>query len=381
MFDLSDYDYTLPPELIAQTATHPPSSCKLLIYHKKTQSITDAVFSDLSIYIKPSTLIFFNDTKVIKARLVFQGLEIFYLNALDTYRFHALVRPWRKFKVGKTLHFHDNVSFHVDALTTEWRQLTCSHPIASVLEKYGQMPLPPYITYDTSKEKDYQSIFASKQGSVAAPTASLHFTSELIDQLHAQGVQTMHTTLHVWLGTFKQVNTSNIKNYDIHAESIEIDANIFSRIATQKIAHHPILAVGTTVTRSLESLPYLWKRLQDCDMQTFSILSSKLSPKTQDFRNQLTQDISLADAHQTIFDIQYHPQTHQICFSSKLFLYPGKTFFIIDELITNFHLPKSSLLMLVAWFIGYEQMKKVYQHAIDKKYRFYSFGDAMWIQG
>ena len=147
-----------------------------------------------------------------------------------------------------------------------------------VLEQYGQMPLPPYISYDKSKENDYQPIFASKQGSVAAPTASLHFTKELISQLQTQGIQTFYTTLHVGLGTFKQVDTSDIKNYDIHSEHIEIQKDIFSRIAEHKSQNKPVLAVGTTVTRTLESLPYLWKVLRAQD----NILLSQDTPTSQD---------------------------------------------------------------------------------------------------
>lgn len=238
--------------------------------------------------------------------------EIFYLASLNTYTFTALVRPGKKFKVGQTIPFMDNITFHVDAITEEGRQLTCSHPIAEILETYGQMPLPPYITYEEEKAPPYQPVFAEKEGSVAAPTASLHFTHNLISQLEQQGVQTAYTTLHVGLGTFKQVDVEDITSYHIHSEKIAIDISLFDRIAQAKRAQHPLLAVGTTVTRTLESLPYLWKAL---DVQP-----TTLSPPSYDRREQLTRDISREQAKHLIHDIQV--DTSSIQFASTLFLYP-----------------------------------------------------------
>lgn len=407
MFSISDYDYSLPLELIAQTAAHPPESCKLLIYDKKTHTIHDHIFSDITTLIDPNTLIIFNNTKVLKARLHFseisesselsshtskQQLEIFYLNNINNslYTFNALIKPGKKFKVGKTLQFNDHVSFHIDAITEEWRQITCSHPIQKILQQYGQMPLPPYISYDKSKENDYQPIFASKVGSVAAPTASLHFTKDLISKLQAQGVQTTYTTLHVGLGTFKQVDTKNIKSYNIHAEQIEIDISLFERITIHKLANKPLLAVGTTVTRTLESLPYLWKILQyKYNISSLSKNDWKEDSRFQtenwdkdvfSFWNTLSSDITLEQAKKYIWSLKFQDWNLRLTFKSKLYIYPSFTYRIIDQLITNFHLPKSSLLMLVAWFVGYEQMKHIYDHAISQQYRFYSFGDAIRIK-
>lgn len=306
--------------------------------------------------------------------------EVFYLSSLTPHTFEALVRPGKKRKVGHTIQFTDEISFSVDKITEEWRQLTCSHPIQEVLETYGQMPLPPYISYDETKADPYQPIFASKAWSVAAPTASLHFTQDLMDKLVTQGVEIAYTTLHVWLGTFKQVDTTDIKTYDIHSETLEVDISLFARIAAQKLTNKPLLAIGTTVTRTVESLPYLWKILYTDHQAT---LLSNIDTSTQqsviDFRNSLTIHISLQEAEIYIHQITF--PTSDICqLSSTLFLYPGRPFYVIDQLITNFHLPKSSLLMLVAWYIGYEQMKQIYEHAITEQYRFYSFGDAMWIR-
>jgi S-adenosylmethionine:tRNA ribosyltransferase-isomerase len=218
MHSLSDYDYLLPEQLIAQTPASPPESCKFLVYNQKNQTIHNHVFSDIITLIDPDTLIVFNNSKVLKARLTREVqsshlspskrgtkgessfptiLEIFYLTSLSPYTFTALVRPGKKFKVGSTIYFNDDISFHIDAITHDGRQITCNKPIFDVLETYGKMPLPPYISYDESKADPYQPVFASKAGSVAAPTASLHFTYELIDQLQSQGAQTAYTTLHV----------------------------------------------------------------------------------------------------------------------------------------------------------------------------------------
>lgn len=418
MFSLSDYNYTLPPELIAQTPAHPPESCKFLVYDKIKKTTEDRIFSDLPQLIDPNTLIIFNNSKVIKARLILQkgilplsrgegaggwgwALEIFYLNSLSSHTFNALIRPGKKFKRGNTIHFNENIHFTVDKRTEDGRQLTCNQPILEVLEQYGQMPLPPYIKYEEDKADPYQPIMAEKEGSVAAPTASLHFTQNLIKQLVSQGVQTAYTTLHVWLGTFKQVDTEEIKKYNIHAETIEIDLSLFERIAQHKEQNKPILAVGTTVTRTLESLPYLRKILQSNDQEItwqnnrvtlwqggqdiwIEWMSfegfEKLPLQTISFRNHLTTNITLDQAKIYIWGLKLKAWSLELIFSSTLYIYPGFTYKILDQLITNFHLPKSSLLMLVAWYIGYKEMKQVYEHAISEKYRFYSFGDAMLIK-
>ena len=370
MHSLSDYDYTLPSELIAQTPADPPESCRFLVVDKDSWSMQDHIFSDITTLIDPDTLIVFNNSKVLKARLPLSDWwEIFFLCALDTYTFSALVRPGKRFMVWSTIPYNDEVSFYVESISEDGRILTASQPIFEVLETYGQMPLPPYIEYDESLAEPYQPVFASEAGSVAAPTASLHFSDELIQQLQSQWVQTLYTTLHVWLGTFKPVNNEDIKKYDIHAETIQIDSDIWSRIASHKMENKPLLAVGTTVTRTLESLPYLWVAYNKnitCDTETTT------------YRNTLTQHITLQEAQKYILTPTQHQW--QIHFESKLFLYPGRPLYIIDQLITNFHLPKSSLLMLVAATIGYDQMRTIYDHAIQQQYRFYSFGDAMWIK-
>jgi len=371
MHSLSDYDYILPSELIAQTPADPPESCRFLVVDRESHQMSDHIFSDLPDLIDPDTLIVFNNSKVLKARLILPDWwEIFYLSSNDEYRFSALVRPGKRFKVWSTIKLNNEVSFLVESISDDGRILVASQPIFEILESHGQMPLPPYIAYDESLEDPYQPVFASTAWSVAAPTASLHFTDELIRNLESKWVQSLYTTLHVWLGTFKPVNVESIISYDIHSERIEVDSDIWSQLATAKQANKNILAVGTTVTRTLESLPYLWKMLE-------YIWKTK-DATSMWYRDSFTSDITFSDAKKIIWEVSVVDE--KIFFDSKLFLYPGKKFYIIDELITNFHLPKSSLLMLVAGLVWYDQMREIYKHAIDQQYRFYSFGDAMWLK-
>lgn len=391
MYTLDDYDYTLPEHLIAQTPSDPPESCKLLVYNKSTDTYSDHVFSDIITMMNPHTLMIYNNSKVVQARLQFcsdkskKQKEIFYLSSSSPYTFNALVCPGKKFRVWDTVHFNEDIYFTVDAITKEWRQLTCNKPISHVLEQYGQMPLPPYIKYETSKASSYQPIFACKQWSVAAPTASLHFTKDLLHALEKKGIQKIETTLHVGLGTFKQVDTQDIETYDIHTETIVVQISLFAKIAQQKDSWHPVLAIWTTVTRTLESLPYLWKILRhQTNHTTWEMIHSETyatllwDKHTTQYRDTHTKDISIQQAHKYITNIVHNAAS--VTFSSKLYLYPWKPFFVIDQLITNFHLPKSSLLMLIAAYIWYENMKKLYSHAIEEKYKFYSFGDAMWVR-
>ncbi len=387
MYSLRDYDYTLPQNLIAQRAADPADSCNLLIYSKETGKIEDRVFNELPNLIDSNTLIVFNTSKVLKARIPIsfgknewqeerlemkQG-EIFFLRAHDQFSFDALVRPGKKFPIGEKFLLADDISFTVEELTEDGRRLRCSQPILDVLEKYGQMPLPPYIEYDKTKDDPYQPIFANQPGSVASPTASLHFTQDLLNKLEAKGVKHAEVVLHVWLGTFKPVTNENIKEYNIHSERIELSPELFEKIAQAKETGTNILAVGTTVTRTLESLPYVRKTL------TQELKQELFTDQTITFREQISENLPTFAIETYIQYLQYDPASKLISVESKLYIYPWFTFHIIDQLITNFHLPKSSLLMLVAWFVWFDEMKHVYAHAIKKNYRFYSFGDAMWV--
>lgn len=390
MHSLQDYSYFLPEHLIAQTPASPPESCKFLIHKKNTWTNSDHLFWELPTLIEPSTLIIFNNSKVIKARLTWlpkdettpgkkkkrgvptysKFLEIFYLTSVEKskYSFIWLISDGKKFKVWSTIYFNESIHFQVDAIVHEWRQFTCNIPILEVLETYGQMPLPPYIWYTKEKESPYQSIFASKVWSVAAPTASLHFTPTILKKLEEKWVQTLYTTLHIWLGTFKQVDTQDITSYNIHSERIEVDKNIFQKLSKARRDGKRILAVGTTVTRTLESLPYLYVLIKE---------QSRIFVKNE-YREEVCTNISLEIASKYVANISIEEE--YFSFDSTLYLYPWSNFYVIDELITNFHLPKTSLLMLVAAWMWFDAMKAAYEHAIEHQYRFYSFGDAMWIK-
>ncbi len=368
MYTLEDYNYHLPSKLIAQLPANPPESCKFLIYDKQNWTIIDTHFDSIQDQIDRNSVIVFNDSKVIKSRLRLEIWEIFYLRSFDEYCFEALVKPWKKMKVWATIRLNKKIFFHIDEVTQDGRRVTCNVPILKILKEYGQMPLPPYITYKKEKESSYQPFFAKENGSVAAPTASLHFTQNLVDTLVDKGVELLYTTLHVGLWTFKSVNTEDIKEYKIHSERVEIAGDMFEKLLEAKSHHKKILAVGTTVTRTLESLPYLYVLLKH----------NKQDGMIDQFRDNLCKDITLNQALEYVWDINF--DWWKISFSSTLYIYPGFEFRVIDELITNFHLPKSSLLMLVAWFMWFENMKKSYDHAIQSKYRFYSFWDAMRIK-
>jgi len=227
--------------------------------------------------------------------------------------------------------------------TRDGRILRSDKPILNLLDTYGQMPLPPYITYEPGKSNDYQPFFAQQPGSVAAPTASLHFTPDLLKQLKQQGISSTFVTLHVGLGTFKQVDTEDITAYEIHTEQIELSTDLFTQIVTAKQEKRNITAIGTTVTRTLETMPYVRKLLDDRT-------KSKLPVSVCTYRDSSTEDISLPQATSIVHSLHI-TDSSILHFDSQLFLYPGKSFHVIDQLITNFHLPKSSLLMLVAAYI------------------------------
>ena len=227
--------------------------------------------------------------------------------------------------------------------------------IEEMMLAYGELPLPPYIDYTKAKEEDYQTVFAEKSGSVAAPTASLHFTRELLDKLPQEKIS---ITLHVGLGTFQGVDTPDIRDYHIHREMVEIEKSLFSRIASLKKDDKKILAIGTTVCRTLESLPHLWKAFGQTIQENFDL-------DTRAYWESLSGEDSY------IGNIEIRDET--IFFETSIFIYPGKSFQIVDDLITNFHLPESSLLLLVSAFMGREQTMTLYTKAIENDYRFFSF--------
>jgi S-adenosylmethionine:tRNA ribosyltransferase-isomerase len=373
MLSLSNYDYTLPDHLIAQHPVLPPENASLLVFDRKTETISHKHFYDLPWLLTPDTLIVFNDSKVVKARVLFPEIqgELLFLRLLTPTSCEAMVRPWKKWKNGMSQTIAGTtITFTVTDTTIDWRIVECSHPILRVLEQYGQMPLPPYIEYDPNDADHYQSVVAddTKPWSVAAPTAALHFSPKLLSDLQKSWINKATVTLHVWIGTFKSVDVEDITKYAIHDEVCEVSLDLFTTIARQKLSKKPLLAVWTTTTRTLESLPYVWKLIEKNDF---------FDQETILYRNRLTNSIDWQHASQYVSEITL---SNNICFfHCTLYIYPGFQFCVIDQLITNFHLPKSSLLMLVAGYIWYEQMQTIYKHAISQEYRFFSFGDGMLV--
>lgn len=330
-FTLSDFDYDLPEELIAQQPAQPRDHARLLVYDRASGTISDDYFYNLQQHLPADTTLVVNKSKVEKCRLLFDEgkTEIFILESQDNHRIRALVRPGKKFKKGKTLQLTENITAEVIDIDDEGiRTLKMTpQPDDPVYLKHRHTPFPPYIEQNETLSEEYQTVFAEDMGSKAAPTAGLHFTDQLIEQLQKKGIEWAEVTLHVGLGTFAPVKEEHIEEHTMHTEWYRLNPSTVQRL--NKAKH--ITAVGTTSVRVLESV-----------VQKFGTFK--------------------ADEGET-----------------DIFIRPGYEFKAVDALITNFHLPKSTLLMLVAAFTGYDEMKKIYQHAIREKYRFYSFGDAMLI--
>lgn len=330
-FTLSDFDYELPEEFIAQKPAHPRDHARLLVYNRADGIITDDYFYNLADHLPSDTTLVANNSKVEKCRLLFDEgkMEVFILESLDNNRVRAMVRPGKKFKKGRTVELGDDISATVLDIDEEGLRTLRMNPDldSSVYGIYQRTPFPPYIEQDETLSDEYQTVYADDMGSKAAPTAGLHFTDELIEKIIKSGISWAEVTLHVGLGTFAPVKEEEIEEHTMHSEWYELDKTTVKQL--NEAGH--ITAIGTTSVRVLESV-----------------------------RNKY--DIFEVDAGET-----------------DIFIRPGYKFMAVDALITNFHLPKSTLLMLVAAFTGYEEMKKIYQHAIDEEYRFYSFGDAMLI--
>ncbi|MEQ9264083.1 MAG: tRNA preQ1(34) S-adenosylmethionine ribosyltransferase-isomerase QueA [Balneolaceae bacterium] len=330
-YTLSDFDYHLPEELIAQSPAHPRDHARLLVYDRESKSITDDYFYNLGRYLHPETTLVVNNSKVEKCRLMFDGgkKELFVTSVRNNNTIEALVRPGKKFKAGKELELAEGISAKVTHVAEDGlRTIILSHDLdAPELEPFKFTPFPPYIEQDESLAGEYQTVYAKDLGSKAAPTAGLHFTDELLDSLANQGISKTEVTLHVGLGTFAPVKVDNLDDHVMHSEWYQLDQQTAEEL--NRAGH--LTAVGTTSIRVLESL---------------STKDKKFSP----------------DSGET-----------------DIFITPGYRFKAVDSLITNFHLPKSTLLMLVSALMGFEEMHRVYKHAIREKYRFYSFGDAMLI--
>jgi S-adenosylmethionine:tRNA ribosyltransferase-isomerase len=349
---LSSYDYELPPGLIAQNPAVPRDSSRLLVVNSLENPHTiptlHHIFRDLPELLQPGDLLVMNNTKVIPARLygcksTGAEVEVLLLEERQHNCWLALVKPGKRFKIGNEIIFtaggEENQQI-LRATVVESDPQTGGRllqfdlppevPLVQVLGKFGEIPLPPYITASTAANEQYQTVYAQEEGAIAAPTAGLHFTPDLLEKLRSCGINQAFITLHVGVGTFRPVEVEDVTTHAMHEEWIEVSADTVEQIRATQAGGGRIIAVGTTVVRALEGAAQLG------DLQPFM-------GKT------------------------------------NLFIYPGYKWRVVEGLITNFHLPRSSLLMLVSALIGRDRLLDIYQEAIASEYRFYSFGDAMLI--
>lgn len=339
--DVKDFDYYLPEELIAQDPLEDRSSSRLMVLDKKTGEIQHKIFKDILDYLKPGDCLVLNNTKVIPARLfgVKEGtqakIEILLLKRKENDIWETLVKPGKKAKPGTKIIFGDGllVGEVIDVVEDGNRLIQFSYEgiFEEILDQLGQMPLPPYITHTLKDKNRYQTVYAKYDGSAAAPTAGLHFTKELLEKVKAKGIDIAEVTLHVGLGTFRPVKVENVLDHHMHSEFYMVSAEAAEKINATKDRGGRIISVGTTSTRTLESAADENGRIKECSGWT------------------------------------------------EIFIYPGYKFKLIDCLITNFHLPQSTLVMLVSALVGREHVLAAYEEAVKEKYRFFSFGDAMFI--
>lgn len=389
---LSSYNYELPESHIAQVPSIPAHSAKMMICsidQKGNCKTKDQIFFDLTESLNSNYLLFLNRTKVFKARIPLHNVkiirksgkeiqllegEIFVYAIQSQTEFECLVSDSKNFKPGTKILFNSTTTLHSLHFTENGILFKIEgDQIFSFLEKIGEMPLPPYISYEKEKEKRYQTFFAEEIGSAAAPTASLHFTPELVRKLEEKKIWFQYLCLHVGLGTFKPIYEEHITDQKLHFEPMLLDMQIRKTIADAKKAEKIFLPVGTTMIRYLESLPYIWKFLKKKN------LTSPIDSTTKARRDDLTDPIDETLVAEFIPE-QEISDAKILTIQTRLFIRPGIPFYLTDELITNFHLPKSSLMMLISAFMGRKNLLKCYQEAIDKDYKFYSFWDWMRIR-
>ena len=342
MMKKEDFYFKLPEELIAQDPLEDRSASRLLVLDKESGKIEHRMFRDIKAYLKPGDCLVINDTKVIPARLIGSKIgtdakiEILLLKRKENDIWETLVKPGKKAKPGTKISFGEGLLIGevIDVVEEGNRLIQFSYQgiFEEILDQLGQMPLPPYITHQLEDKNRYQTVYAKHSGSAAAPTAGLHFTPELLKEIKESGVDIAHVTLHVGLGTFRPVKVENIQEHHMHSEFYHIEASEAEKINRAKRGGHRIICVGTTSCRTIESAAKPDGTLSECSGWT------------------------------------------------EIFIYPGYKFKILDALITNFHLPESTLIMLVSALAGREHVLNAYQEAIRERYRFFSFGDAMFIK-
>lgn len=335
---VTDFDYDLPQELIAQHPMEPRDHSRLLVVDKKTGEIEHKHFYDLVNYLKPGDVLVFNDTRVIPARLhgtkdTGAHVEVFLLTRRDATDWEVLVRPGKKLQIGAKINFSDELSCEVIEHTDFGGRVVrfkYDGIFEEILDRLGETPLPPYITAPLEDKERYQTVYNRERGSAAAPTAGLHFTKELLQKIKEIGCEEVFVTLHVGLGTFRPVSEAKIEDHKMHKEFYTVSQEAADAVNKAKAEGRRIIAVGTTAVRTLEAAG--------------------------------------ADG-----------QLHAGSSWTNIFIYPGYKFRLVDDLVTNFHLPQSTLLMLVSTLSTREIMLQTYKKAVEEKYRFFSFGDAMFI--
>ena len=339
---VEDFDYNLPEELIAQTPLKMRDHSRLLVLDKKTGNVEHKHFSDIVNYLEEGDTLVLNDTKVLPARLIGVKeetnavIEVLLLKNIEKDNWECLVKPARRIKVGTVVSFGDGKlkakCIGVADEGIRYFEFIYEGIFLEVLEDLGTMPLPPYIHETLEDQSRYQTVYAKEVGSAAAPTAGLHFTKELLEKIKAKGINICYVTLHVGLGTFRPVSVDTIEEHKMHSEYYQMSSEVAKTLTETRKNGKKIIAVGTTSTRTLETIMTKYGEFRECSGFT------------------------------------------------DIFIYPGYKFKGIDNLITNFHLPKSTLVMLVSALAGRENILNAYNIAVKEKYRFFSFGDAMYIK-
>lgn len=337
----SDFNYDLPEELIAQTPASPRDSARMLVYNKEQDKVEHKIFRDILDYLTPNDVLVINNTRVIPARLFATKvtgakIEVFLLKRLNLTDYEVLMKPAKKAKVGTKLIFSDNLTCDVIDNQEEIggriiRFSVKNGTLEEELDRIGNIPLPPYIHEKLEDDEEYQTVYSKIRGSSAAPTAGLHFTPELLQKIRDKGVQIEEVTLQVGLGTFRPVSEENALDHKMHSEEIVVTDGVAERLNRAKAEGKRIIAVGTTSVRTLESASDRVGHIEPCHKET------------------------------------------------EIFIYPGVQIKFVDALITNFHLPESTLVMLVSAFIGREKTLEIYKEAVQEKYRFFSFGDCCFF--
>ena len=340
MLLLSDFDYDLPEERIAQTPIEPRNASRLMVLDPVEKTIDHRHFYELKEFLEPGDTLIFNDTRVMPARLIGHRdqtggkVEVFLLRRIDGTHWETLVKPGKKAKPGNIIRFSDELSCEVTDHTDFGGRIVefrFDGIFEEILDRLGETPLPPYIHERLEDKERYQTVYNREEGSAAAPTAGLHFTKEQMQELKERGVNLGFVTLHVGLGTFRPVNVEDIEQHDMHKEFYRISDETAKLVMDTKAAGHRVIAVGTTSIRTLESA---------------ATAKGQIAGKSG---------------------------------WTEIFIYPGYDFKIVDGIITNFHLPKSTLIMLISAFAGRNFVLQAYKTAVEMKYRFFSFGDAMYL--